>query len=67
MDIGDRVVVYYNQKKYTYAITDKKTVSPSNTEVLRQTDDKRITMMTCVPVGTDLNRLIVVGQLVETK
>jgi sortase A len=67
MEIGDQVVVYYNQKKYTYEITDKKTVSPSDTEVLRQTDDKRITMMTCVPVGTDLNRLILVGKLVETK
>lgn len=67
VDIGDRVTIYYNQKKYVYDITDKKEVSPSNTEVLKQTNDKRITLMTCVPVGTDLNRLILVGTLVENK
>ncbi len=62
--VGDRVTVYYDQRKYTYEIVSETTVSPSDTTPLKATADNRITIMTCVPVGTDLNRLILVGKLI---
>ena len=62
LDVGDKYVVYYDQKQYTYEVTDKKEVQPSNVSVLSQPTDKKIsTLMTCVPVGTALRRLIITG------
>lgn len=59
LEIGDTYYIYYNQKKYIYKITDRKEVYPNDVSVLDQPNDKKIaTLMTCVPVGTDLRRLI---------
>jgi sortase A len=61
---GDRIVIYYNQDKYLYEVNDKKVVMPDNIEVLKQTPDDRITLITCTPVGTNLKRLIVTAKLI---
>ena len=58
--------VYWKGKKYTYKIKEQKVVPPTATEVLHQPSDKSIiTLMTCTPVGTNKNRLILVGELKE--
>lgn len=60
LEVGDRYVIYYNQKKYVYEVIEKKIVPPSDTSVLRpEGNDEISTLMTCHPVGTDLNRLII--------
>ncbi len=60
LEVGDRYYVYKDQKKYTYEIFEKYEVQPSATEVLAQPKDQKIsTLMTCVPVGTTLRRLII--------
>ncbi|PIE85494.1 hypothetical protein CSA08_01625 [Candidatus Gracilibacteria bacterium] len=65
---GDEVIVYYGQEKYTYKIREKKVIRPGNVGVLKNKKTKKeITIMTCWPVGTTLNRLIVVGDLIEKK
>lgn len=61
---GDRIVVYYNQDKYIYEVNDIKVVLPDNIEILKQTPDDRITLITCTPVGTNLKRLIVTAKLI---
>lgn len=64
VEIGDEVIIYYNQQKYVYTITEKKEVAPSEVNVLEQpVGEKRITLMTCTPVGTNLKRLILVGEI----
>lgn len=66
LEVGDKYYVYYNQKKYTYQITEKKEVQPNNVTVLNQPSDKKIsTLMTCTPVGTTLRRLIIVGTQID--
>lgn len=66
LEIGDRYYVYYDQIKYTYEVTDKKEVQPSNVDVLNQPRDKKIsTLMTCTPVGTALRRLIIVANQIS--
>jgi len=63
LEVGDRYYVYYDQKKYTYQVIDKKEVKPNNVDVLSQPTDKKIsTLMTCTPVGTTLRRLIITGE-----
>lgn len=66
LEIGDRYYVYYNQNRFTYEVTDKKEVQPSNVDVLTQPHDQKIsTLMTCTPVGTTLRRLIITSKQVN--
>ena len=63
---NDKVIVYYNQKKYTYKIIEKKVITPWDISVLKRNKNKsEITIMTCWPIWTTLNRLIVVWELIE--
>ena len=64
---GDEIIVYYNQQKYTYRITDRATVRPGDTRVLssRDPNKKELSIMTCWPVGTTLERYIIFAELVE--
>ncbi len=57
--VGDTVIVYHDQHKYTYEVFEKKVVNPDEVEVLTQEGDERLTLITCTPVGTNLRRLIV--------
>ncbi|MFA5948052.1 MAG: sortase [Candidatus Gracilibacteria bacterium] len=59
---GDHIIIYYEQQKIEYEVVEKKEVQPDNIEVLKQTPDDRITLITCTPVGTNLRRLIVIAK-----
>ncbi len=65
----DEVVVYYGQQKYVYKITKKEVISPGDVEVLKSKnqDLSEITLMTCWPIGTTYNRLVVVGELIHVQ
>jgi LPXTG-site transpeptidase (sortase) family protein len=64
---GDEVILFYNQKKYTYKITDRAIVKPGDVKVLNSRDHtkKELSLMTCWPVGTVLERIILFAELVE--
>lgn len=66
---GDEIIVYYNQKKFIYSVTDRSIVKPGDTKALlaRDPNKKEISLMTCWPIGTTLERLIIFGELKETK
>ncbi|MCX6812733.1 MAG: sortase [Candidatus Berkelbacteria bacterium] len=60
--IGDRILIKYQNQNYLYEIADKKIVPPSDTSVVNSHgDDSTLTLSTCTPVGTSLNRLIVLA------
>ena len=66
LNIGDEVIVYYWQRKYTYKMKEKQVVRPGDVDILKR--DKwvsELTLMTCWPVGTTLNRMILIWELVE--
>ncbi len=62
---GDKIVMFYNQKKYIYDVFKIEVVSPKNIDPLKQTKENILTLITCVPVGTDLNRLIIQAKLIS--
>ncbi|MEK7086044.1 MAG: class D sortase, partial [Patescibacteria group bacterium] len=62
---GDKIVIFYNQDKYIYEVDSIKVVLPEDIEVLKQTTDDRLTLITCTPVGTNLKRLIVSAKLIS--
>jgi len=66
----DEVVVYYGQEKHTYKIRTKNVIAPGDVSVLEsdETDDKsKLTLMTCWPIGTTLNRLVLTGDLISVE
>lgn len=62
---GDEIIVYYGQKKFVYKVTDKKVVRPGDVKALSERDPnkKELTLMTCWPIGTTYNRLLVFTEL----
>jgi len=62
---GDTIEVYYKNKKYIYAVIDKKYVEPTEISYLTNNigDSSYLTLMTCWPPGTTLKRLIVISKI----
>jgi len=58
LSVGDRIEIKKDGKSYFYDVFGKKEVSPQDVEVLKS-PNQILTLMTCWPVGTSLNRLIV--------
>lgn len=62
LNIGDQFAIGYNDKVYVYKIFEKVVVNPGDVSVVVQDTSKPIaSLMTCVPVGTNLQRLVVKG------
>lgn len=63
---GSDILISFNGKHYTYRIQKKYEVKPNELWVLRQNySNKSIKVVTCVPPGTTLRRLVVEGTLVS--
>ena len=63
LKVGDEFWIYYGGDRHRYAIQEKKEVKPTEVTVLDQPLDRRIaTLMTCVPVGTTLRRLVLTAR-----
>lgn len=61
---GDRVIVFYKNRRYDYIVFDKTIVPGSDITFLTNRYDKPVlTLQTCDPPGTVLNRLIVRAKL----
>lgn len=65
LQIGDRIYVNYQNVVFAYVVTGKKVVNPEDLSVLNQGNQKTLSLMTCVPVGTNLNRLIVSAEQIS--
>ncbi len=61
---GDEIFLNYNQVEYKYLVEQMIEVSPDDISILAQRhDDSYLSLVTCVPPGTFLRRLIVRGRL----
>lgn len=62
----DEILITYNGVTYTYLIEKMIEASPSDISILAQRyDDSYLTLITCVPPGTYLRRLIVRARLAK--
>jgi len=64
---GDEIIIFYNQKKFIYAVTDRAIVKPGEVGVIENRDKtkRELSLMTCWPIGTTLERLILFAELKE--
>lgn len=66
MNEGDMIYINYNSARYSYKVTKKQVVAPTNVQALQvQTDKPLLTLITCVPIGTADNRLLVTAEQIS--
>lgn len=66
LEKGDTIELYYKGEKYAYEVTEKKRVKANAVEYLSPpTLGQTLTLMTCWPPGTTLERLLVFAQRVD--
>lgn len=64
VEVGDLIFLNDGSKTYGYRITATEVVTPKDVHVVRDEtlDRNQLALMTCTPVGTTLNRLIVYAE-----
>ena len=63
---NDLIYINYNSVRYTYKVTKKQTVEPTNVAALVYPTSKPIlTLITCTPLGSDRYRLLVTAEQVS--
>lgn len=66
INLGDRITVNVKGKSYVYRVISNITVAPTDTYVLDgPADDSRIVLITCTPMDTFAQRIVVTGQLIR--
>lgn len=67
---GDVIEVHRGGKIYRYQVTGKRVTNPEDLSVLRQSQDKRLTLITCHPtyyIGPAPDRLAIFAKLTDTQ
>ena len=68
LKVGSDIFVKYDGLEYTYRITKTYEVMPNELWVLRQDySRKTLKLITCVPPGTTLRRLIIEAELITSQ
>lgn len=63
---GDTIYINYLGTRYVYSVTKKEVVKPADIQALIYTTNKPvITLLTCTPIGTALNRLLVTAEQIS--
>lgn len=66
LDNGDTIYINYEGARYTYAVTKKEVVLPTDvSKLVYQTDKPVLTLITCTPLGTAKYRLLVTAEQVS--
>lgn len=66
LNINDTISLNYNDTRYTYKVTvARKIIKPTDTSVLAIGKKPIITLITCTPVGTNINRLVVQAEQIS--
>jgi sortase A len=61
--IGDHIDITHTEGEFTYIVVEIKEVEPNDMTVIEQSDDYRLTLITCTPLWTSEKRLAVIAKL----
>ncbi len=67
LKLGDMFSVIWHNQTYYYRVTDSKIVDKTEVSILDQTEKPTVTLYTCDPIYSTAHRLVVTGELAETK
>ncbi|MDO3659915.1 class A sortase [Bacillus sp. C28GYM-DRY-1] len=62
---GAQIVITDFKKDYIYSVTSKKIMSEMHAEVIEETNEKELTLITCDKAAETEGRLVVKGELVD--
>lgn len=66
LSVGDVIYAHYKGVRYTYAVTKKEVVEPTEvSKLIYETNKPVLTLITCTPLGTDRFRLLVTAEQVS--
>lgn len=60
---GDEVILYTEQKAFTYVVQQTQLVEPTQVEVMASTGDPVVTLISCYPYMVDKQRIVVTAAL----
>lgn len=63
LQVGDEIVIKHKEGQYTYIIVDTHIADPNDISVLENTEDYRLTLITCTPLWTSEKRLVITAKL----
>ena len=63
LKVGDEIMLLSEKNAYTYLVTGTQIVQPSQVEVMRQTEDSTLTLISCYPYLIDNQRIVVSASL----
>ncbi len=64
LQVGDVVEFSRDTTRFTYVVTARDLVAPTDVRVLDHTDEPIATLISCYPVGIDSQRVVVISNLV---
>jgi LPXTG-site transpeptidase (sortase) family protein len=65
LEKGQTITLDYQGTRYTYRVTDKYVVKPTDTSILAPSTKPTLTLFTCTPVGTSTNRLVIKAEQIS--
>jgi sortase A len=63
VQMGDKIVIFWQKQKYEYEVKEIKVVPPTAVDILSQTGESKLTIYTCTPLWSAADRLVVVAEL----
>ena len=60
---GDKIILFTNQRTYTYLVRQTQVVEPTQVEVMNQTDEAAVTLISCYPYLVNNKRIVVTAYL----
>lgn len=67
LERGDTIVIWRNNKEYTYRVTSKKVVLPTEVGAVKNVKKDILIIQTCTPLGTDWKRLLIYAEEVNNR
>jgi sortase A len=65
LEEGDEIVIYSANNTYTYVVRETQIVAPTDVEVMEQTPEETLTLISCYPYRIDNKRIVVFAELKE--
>ncbi len=60
---GDEIILHTNQRAYTYVVVGTQVVEPTFVQIMDQTPEPAVTLISCYPYLVDDQRIVVQGRL----
>jgi sortase A len=65
LQAGDEIIIYTNQRAYTYVVQQQQIVGPLQVEVMAPTNEPVATLISCYPYMVDTHRVVITATLLN--